>query len=137
MNAMELNEKLLELRKKNGLSQEDLAVELEISQSTISNYEKGLTIPDIMTLGKYATFFQIPIEDLIKNDTNIVYNYQNSGGENAFQIIKNTDDELINQYKETISTLKEQVEQCKETISLLKDEIVFLREQIKTLQKSN
>jgi len=39
--------KLLELRKSKGLSQEELAVDLDISQSTISNYEKGTSKPDI------------------------------------------------------------------------------------------
>lgn len=101
---MSLGEKLLELRKKNGLSQEDLAFELKLSQSTISNYEKGFTFPDIVTLEKYSEYFNIPIIDLIDKEAKIAYNYQNTGGENAFQIVKNTNnEELIEQYKETIN----------------------------------
>lgn len=116
---MELKEKLLELRKKRGISQEDLAVELNISQSTVSNYEKGLTFPDISTLEKYATYFNIPIVDLLSKETNIVYNYQNSGGENAYQIVKSFNEDLIEQYKETISLLKEQIEVLKEQVKVL------------------
>lgn len=116
---MELREKLLELRKKNGLSQEDLAIELNVSQSTISNYEKGLTFPDVPILERYAMYFDIPITDLLNKDTKIVYNYQNSGGENAYQIIKNSNDEVIEQQREIISLLKEQVEMLKEQIKNL------------------
>lgn len=116
---MELKEKLLELRKKRGISQEDLAVELNISQSTVSNYEKGLTFPDISTLEKYATYFNIPIVDLLSREANIVYNYQNSGGENAYQIVKSFNEDLIEQYKETISLLKEQIEVLKEQVKVL------------------
>lgn len=85
---MSLGKKLLELRKKNGVSQEDLAFELNVSQSTISNYEKEITFPDVIVLEKYSEYFNIPMADLLSNDAQIVYNYQNSGGENAFQIIK-------------------------------------------------
>ncbi|MBT0549332.1 helix-turn-helix domain-containing protein [Riemerella anatipestifer] len=116
---MSLGKKLLEIRKAHGLSQEDLAVELEISQSTISNYEKEITHPDISVLEGYSKFFKIPVMDLLDSDTKIVYNYQNTGGENAFQIIKNTSEELIEQYKETIASLKEQIEVQRKQIELL------------------
>lgn len=116
---MELREKLLELRKKNGLSQEDLAIELNVSQSTISNYEKGLTFPDVSILERYAMYFDIPITDLLNKDTKIVYNYQNSGGENAYQIIKNSNEELIEQQKETISLLQKQIDMLREQINIL------------------
>ena len=119
---MSLGEKLLELRKKNGLSQEDLAFELKLSQSTISNYEKGFPFPDIVTLEKYSEYFNIPIIDLIDKEAKIAYNYQNTGGENAFQIVKNTNnEELIEQYKETINALKDEINILKEHNSFLKD----------------
>ena len=119
---MSLGEKLLELRKKNGLSQEDLAFELKLSQSTISNYEKGFNFPDIVTLEKYSEYFNIPIIDLIDKEAKIAYNYQNTGGENAFQIVKNmNNEELIEQYKETINALKDEINILKEHNSFLKD----------------
>ena len=119
---MSLGEKLLELRKKNGLSQEDLAFELKLSQSTISNYEKGFTFPDIVTLEKYSEYFNIPIIDLIDKEAKIAYNYQNTGGENAFQIVKNTNnEEMIEQYKETINALKDEINILKEHNSFSKD----------------
>ena len=42
--------KLSELRKQKGLSQEELAIDLNISQSSISNYESGATNPDTYVL---------------------------------------------------------------------------------------
>ena len=38
---MKFNEKLLDLRKKQGLSQEELGLELQVSRQTISKWEAG------------------------------------------------------------------------------------------------
>jgi transcriptional regulator with XRE-family HTH domain len=51
---MSIGKKLLELRKQKGVSQEELAMDLDISQSTISNYELDVTSPDIETLNKFS-----------------------------------------------------------------------------------
>ena len=57
---MSIASKLLELRKRKGLSQEELATDLSISQSSISNYEAGTSKPDVDTFKKYAEYFQVP-----------------------------------------------------------------------------
>jgi len=118
---MAFGEKILELRKLKGVSQEELADDLGISQSTISNYERGVNAPDLSTLEKCAQYFNIPIADLIDKEAKIVYNYQNTGGENVFQIVKNTDKELLEQCKETINALKDEIKILKEYIVFLKD----------------
>lgn len=38
---MKFNEKLLELRKRQGLSQEELGMELQVSRQTVSKWEAG------------------------------------------------------------------------------------------------
>ena len=43
---MKLGEKILELRKKNALSQEQLGEKLEVTRQTISNWELGETSPN-------------------------------------------------------------------------------------------
>ena len=43
---MKFNEKLIEIRKKQGLSQEELGMELQVSRQTISKWETGLSVPD-------------------------------------------------------------------------------------------
>lgn len=58
--------RLRELRKKNGLSQDDLAKALGTSRSTIGNYEQGLREPqDHETLEAIADFFNVDIDYLI------------------------------------------------------------------------
>ena len=112
----------MELRKLKGVSQEELADDLGVSQSTISNYERGVNAPDLSTLEKCAQYFNIPIADLIDKEAKIVYNYQNTGGENAFKIVKNTsNEELLDQCKETINALKDEIKILKEYIVFLKD----------------
>ncbi|MBW7951473.1 MAG: helix-turn-helix transcriptional regulator [Chitinophagaceae bacterium] len=64
---MSFGKKLYELRKQKGLSEEDLAVDLNISQSSISNYEQNFTKPDIVFLEKVSLYFKIPIEDFLQD----------------------------------------------------------------------
>ncbi len=41
-----LNENLKTIRKQKGLSQEELAIRLNVVRQTISKWEKGLSVPD-------------------------------------------------------------------------------------------
>lgn len=109
---MSFGNKLLELRKQKGLSQEDLAVDLGISQSSVSNYEAGLTKPDITVLEKVSAYFSVPVSDLLSGEQTVFYNYQNSGGQNGY-VVNQLPDKLIEQYEETIKSLKEQIEVLK------------------------
>lgn len=54
-----------ELRKKMGLSQEDLAKKLNMTQQRISAYEKGKREPDLETLKLFADFFNVSTDYLI------------------------------------------------------------------------
>lgn len=57
--------KLKELRKQRGLSQADLAAELEMSKSTISMYENGQRKPKYETIEMFADFFNVDIAKLL------------------------------------------------------------------------
>jgi transcriptional regulator with XRE-family HTH domain len=65
---MKLGEKILELRKKNGLSQEQLGEKLEVTRQTISNWELGETSPNPEQLVFLSKTFNISIDDLLNND---------------------------------------------------------------------
>lgn len=65
---MELQKRLVELRKERGLSQENLAEKLYVSRQTISNWETGKTYPDINSLLLIATYFDISLDYLVKGD---------------------------------------------------------------------
>lgn len=65
---MNFNERLKELRKNKGLTQEELASKLYVSRTTISKWESGNGYPSIDILKSLANFFEISIDELISNN---------------------------------------------------------------------
>ena len=74
---MKFNEKLLELRKKKGWSQEELGDKLDVSRQTISKWESGQTTPELEKLIKLSELFEITVDELIKGDKDISNNISN------------------------------------------------------------
>ncbi len=62
---MELNEKLQELRKSKGMTQEELAEALYVSRTAISKWESGRGTPSIESLKQISAFFSVSIDDLL------------------------------------------------------------------------
>lgn len=56
------------LRKERNITQEVLAVALEISVQAISKWETGISLPDIMQLPRIAQFFGVSIDFLFYNE---------------------------------------------------------------------
>ncbi|MBQ7409889.1 MAG: helix-turn-helix domain-containing protein [Clostridia bacterium] len=65
---MKFNERLLDLRKKNGWSQEELGEKLDVSRQTISKWESGQTTPELEKLRNLAKLFNISVDELINED---------------------------------------------------------------------
>ncbi|MCR5805150.1 MAG: helix-turn-helix domain-containing protein [Clostridia bacterium] len=65
---MEFNEKLQELRKNKGMTQEELAEELYVSRTAISKWESGRGYPNIDSLKEISRYFSITIDELICSD---------------------------------------------------------------------
>ncbi len=65
---MEFHEKLQELRKKRGLTQEELAESLYVSRTAISKWESGRGYPSIDSLREISSFFSVSIDDLLSGD---------------------------------------------------------------------
>ena len=63
---MVLGEKLKRLRKSRGLSQEQLAAELNVSRQSISKWELGESKPEIENLIALSEFFNVSIDELLK-----------------------------------------------------------------------
>jgi putative transcriptional regulator len=53
------------LRKQKGMSQEQLAQQLDVVRQTVSKWEKGLSLPDAELLTKIAEFFEVPVGRLL------------------------------------------------------------------------
>lgn len=64
---MKLAEKIQDLRKKNGLSQEQLADKLGISRQAISKWESEQSVPDIDKIVLLSNFFDVSTDYLLKN----------------------------------------------------------------------
>ena len=65
---MEFNEKLQELRKQKGLTQEELAQSLYVSRTAISKWESGRGYPNIDSLKAIAKFFGVTVDELLSGE---------------------------------------------------------------------
>ena len=65
---MEFHEKLQELRKGRGLTQEELAEALYVSRTAISKWESGRGYPSIDSLKEISGYFSVTIDTLLSSD---------------------------------------------------------------------
>ena len=61
-------DKLIELRKKNGWSQEELAEKLEVSRQTVSKWEGAQSVPDLGRMLKLSELFGVTTDCLMKDE---------------------------------------------------------------------
>jgi putative transcriptional regulator len=60
-----LSENLKRLRKRKGLSQQELAARLHVVRQTVSKWEKGLSVPDADMLIRIADIFEVSVSELL------------------------------------------------------------------------
>ena len=65
---MEFNEKLQELRKQKGLTQEELAELLYVSRTAISKWESGRGFPNIESLKAISKCFSVSLDELLSGE---------------------------------------------------------------------
>ena len=65
---MEFGEKLQELRKSRGLTQEELAEILYVSRAAVSKWESGRGYPSIDSLKEISGYFSVTIDDLLSGE---------------------------------------------------------------------
>lgn len=65
---MRFEEKIVELRKQKGLSQEELAEQLGVSRQAVSRWELGNTMPDIPNLLQLCELFGVSADYLVRDD---------------------------------------------------------------------
>ncbi len=68
MIIMEFNEKLQDLRKNKGLTQEELAEALYVSRTAISKWESGRGYPSIDSLKEISKYFSVTIDELLSSN---------------------------------------------------------------------
>ena len=60
-----LNENIKALRKNKGLTQDELAIRLNVVRQTVSKWEKGLSVPDAEMLQRIAEVFEVNVSQLL------------------------------------------------------------------------
>ncbi len=63
---MEIGNKINQLRKLSGMTQEQLAEKLNVSRQTISKWESDSTFPDLESIVKISRIFYVSLDDLLK-----------------------------------------------------------------------
>jgi len=65
---VEMEKKLKEVRERAGLTQEQVAQAVMVSRQTISNWENGRSLPDIISIIKLSDLYGISVDELLKDD---------------------------------------------------------------------
>ena len=65
---MEFGEKLQQLRKSRGLTQEELAQALFVSRTAVSKWESGRGYPSIDSLKEISKYFSVTVDDLLSGE---------------------------------------------------------------------
>ena len=66
---MSLSEKIIQLRKRNGWSQEELAERLNVSRQSVSKWESGQSVPELDKILQLSNLFGVTTDELIKGAT--------------------------------------------------------------------
>ena len=91
---MKLSDKIIGLRKSNGMSQEDLAEKLDVSRQAISRWESGTAMPDANNILQLSKLFGVTTDYLLNDD------YQSDNDLPKVKEVQN--DNLGQNVKETI-----------------------------------
>ncbi len=68
---MKLNENIMALRRAKGITQEELAMALGVSNQAVSKWESAQSCPDISLLSTLADYFEVSIDELMGHNTAI------------------------------------------------------------------
>lgn len=77
-----LSEKLYQLRKKSGLSQEQLSEQLNVSRQAISKWESGSAFPESEKLILISNYFGVSVDYLLKDEEDDLKMANNEAGKN-------------------------------------------------------
>ena len=61
-----IGETIASLRKKKGMTQNELAEKMNVTDKAVSKWERNLSCPDINTISKLADILEVSIEELLK-----------------------------------------------------------------------
>ncbi|MDO4942929.1 MAG: helix-turn-helix transcriptional regulator [Lachnospiraceae bacterium] len=79
---MTLGDKITELRRQNGWSQEALAEKLDISRQSVSKWESNSSVPDLDKIIRLSEIFEISTDYLLKEDWELERTKENASNDN-------------------------------------------------------
>lgn len=65
---MEVGNRIREQREAKGISQDELAQKVFVSRQTVSNWERGKTLPDVQSLLLLSNLFDVSVDTLVRGD---------------------------------------------------------------------
>ena len=65
MYSINFSDNIAKLRKERKITQEQLAEFVGVTKASVSKWETGQSMPDVLLLPQLATFFDVTIDDLI------------------------------------------------------------------------
>lgn len=87
-------ERIRELRRKNGMSQEALGKILGVRQDAISTYERGLNYPEVRNLMILADYFGVSVDYLLGRTDDPEIHQLSASGDPACETVGTADDIL-------------------------------------------
>jgi len=109
MSASQLASNIKHLRKQKGISQEELAGELNLNRGNIASYEKGTAEPKICNLVNLAHFYKVSVLDLIRVDLQCSIALKTARKNYQYEL-KKEDKEILGNYIEQAGELKSVIE---------------------------
>lgn len=71
-NIQQVGKRIVMLRKKNNMTQTELADKMNVSFQAVSNWERGNSMPDISKLPELAEIFEVSVDDLIGEKSKLI-----------------------------------------------------------------
>ncbi|WP_312171239.1 helix-turn-helix transcriptional regulator [Chryseobacterium sp.] len=123
---MSLGTKLRELRTGRNLSQTQVAMELDVSQTAYGKWESDQSKPGLDNLLKISEFYETDIYDLIgqkEGNNNFINSYDSSTVNNEIATINYyVSEKLVEQYEERIKELQERNQELKDQLAFWKSQ---------------
>lgn len=69
---MKIEDKLKNARLSKAYNQEDIADKLGVTRQTISNWENGKSLPDIISIIKLSDLYELSLDEMIKGDEKLM-----------------------------------------------------------------
>lgn len=101
---MILADKIMNLRKKQGWSQEELAEKLDVSRQSVSKWEGGLSIPDLNKIIAMSALFGVSTDYLLKDELEQVTPSETQDSDDATET-RRIDTEDANRYLDRVARI--------------------------------